>query len=75
MSTAPTPSSSDDAPAVLVEARPGVVRLTLNRPANASTRRTASGCSDAAAIDAASCRTCARSASTSAPRASAFVGP
>ena len=33
MSTAPTPSSSDDAPAVLVEARPGVVRLTLNRPA------------------------------------------
>ncbi|PZQ75646.1 MAG: enoyl-CoA hydratase, partial [Micrococcus luteus] len=33
MSTAPTPSSSDDAPAVLVETRPGVVRLTLNRPA------------------------------------------
>ena len=48
---------------------------TSHRPANASTRRTASGCSDAAAIDAASCRTCARSASTSAPRASAFVGP
>ena len=33
MTTAPTPSSSDDAPAVLVETRPGVVRLTLNRPA------------------------------------------
>ena len=33
MSTAPTPSSSDDAPAVLVETRSGVVRLTLNRPA------------------------------------------
>ena len=62
-------------------ARPACLRRrpapppTSHRPANASTRRTASGCSDAAAIDAASCRTCARSASTSAPRASAFVGP
>ncbi|WP_260855960.1 enoyl-CoA hydratase/isomerase family protein [Micrococcus luteus] len=33
MTTAPTPSPHDDAPAVLVETRPGVVRLTLNRPA------------------------------------------
>ena len=33
MSTAPTSPPHDDAPAVLVETRPGVVRLTLNRPA------------------------------------------
>lgn len=39
MSTAPTPSSSDDAPAVLVETRPGVVRLTLNRPAKGNCKR------------------------------------